>query len=85
VTREEALRSYTIEGAYATFTEKESGSIKVKNADLVVLDKDIMKVPGAGHSEGQSHHDHRRRQDCLRREEGALTRMCTSGNGTCKR
>ena len=46
MTREEALRSYTIEGAYATFTEKESGSIKVgKNADLVVLDKDIMKVP----------------------------------------
>jgi predicted amidohydrolase YtcJ len=45
MTREEALRSYTIEGAYATFTEHESGSIEIgKNADLVVLDKDIMTV-----------------------------------------
>jgi predicted amidohydrolase YtcJ len=46
MTRDEALRSYTIEGAYATFTEKESGSIEVgKNADLVVLSEDIMTVP----------------------------------------
>jgi predicted amidohydrolase YtcJ len=46
MTREEALRSYTIEGAYATFTEKESGSIEPgKHADLVVLSKDIMTVP----------------------------------------
>lgn len=46
MTREEALRSYTIEGAYATFTEKQSGSIEVgKNADLVVLSRDIMQVP----------------------------------------
>jgi predicted amidohydrolase YtcJ len=46
MTREEALRSYTIEGAYATFTEREAGSIEVgKNADLVVLSRDIMRVP----------------------------------------
>ena len=46
MTREEALRSYTLEGAYATFTEHEAGSIEVgKNADLVVLSKDIMQVP----------------------------------------
>ena len=48
MTREEALRSYTIEGAYATFTEKEAGSIEAgKNADFVVLSKDIMRVPDA--------------------------------------
>jgi predicted amidohydrolase YtcJ len=46
MTREEALRSYTLEGAYASFTEHEAGSIEVgKNADLVVLSKDIMQVP----------------------------------------
>jgi predicted amidohydrolase YtcJ len=46
MTREEALRSYTIEGAYATFTEREAGSIEVgKNADLIVLSRDIMRLP----------------------------------------
>jgi predicted amidohydrolase YtcJ len=48
MTREEALRSYTIEGAYATFTEHEAGSVEVgKNADFVVLSRDIMQVPEA--------------------------------------
>lgn len=48
MTREEALRSYTIEGAYATFTEKRAGSIEVgKNADFVIFSRDIMQVPAA--------------------------------------
>jgi hypothetical protein len=48
MTREEALRSYTLEGAYATFTEKQAGSIEVgKNADFVILSRDIMQVPEA--------------------------------------
>ena len=48
MTREEALRSYTLEGAYATFTERQAGSIEVgKNADFVVLSRDIMQVPEA--------------------------------------
>ena len=48
MTREEALRSYTIEGAYATFTEKQAGSIEAgKNADFVILSRDIMQVPEA--------------------------------------
>lgn len=48
MTREEALKSYTLDGAYATFTEKQAGSIEAgKNADFVVLSRDIMQVPEA--------------------------------------
>ena len=46
MTREEALRSYTLEGAHAAFEERELGSLEVgKRADLVVLTRDIMSVP----------------------------------------
>ncbi|HHT7170462.1 TPA: amidohydrolase [Bacillus cereus] len=42
----EMIKSYTINGAYANFLEKETGSIKVgKKADLVVLDKNLFKIP----------------------------------------
>lgn len=45
MTREEALRSYTIWAAYAAFEEKSRGSIEPgKLADLVVLTDDIMKI-----------------------------------------
>ncbi|HYL70482.1 MAG TPA: amidohydrolase [Candidatus Dormibacteraeota bacterium] len=48
MTRAEALRSYTLDGAYATFTERDNGSLELgKNADLVVLSRDIMQVPAA--------------------------------------
>jgi predicted amidohydrolase YtcJ len=40
------LRAYTVNGAYAMFDETESGTLTVgKRADVVVLDKDITKVP----------------------------------------
>ncbi|PFY33619.1 amidohydrolase family protein, partial [Bacillus toyonensis] len=40
------IKSYTINGAYANFTDHETGSIKVgKKADLVVLDKNLFEVP----------------------------------------
>lgn len=46
MTREEALRSYTINNAYAAFEEELKGSITPgKLADIVVLSKDIMTVP----------------------------------------
>jgi predicted amidohydrolase YtcJ len=46
MTREEALRSYTVANAYAAFEEQLKGSIAPgKLADLVILSKDIMTVP----------------------------------------
>jgi len=46
LTRAEALKSYTLNNAYASFQEKELGSITVgKLADITVLSKDIMTVP----------------------------------------
>jgi predicted amidohydrolase YtcJ len=46
MTREQALRSYTINGAYAFFQEDLLGSLSPgKLADITVLSKDIMTVP----------------------------------------
>lgn len=46
LSREEALRGMTIWGAYACFQEKKRGSIeKGKDADFVMLEKDIMNIP----------------------------------------
>ena len=45
MTAEEALRAYTIEGAYAAGMEDKLGSISVgKYADFTVLDRDIIRV-----------------------------------------
>jgi predicted amidohydrolase YtcJ len=46
MTREEALRSYTLNNAYAAFEEEIKGSLTVgKLADIVVLSRDILAVP----------------------------------------
>jgi predicted amidohydrolase YtcJ len=46
LTREQALKSWTIDGAYAAFEEKQKGTLEAgKLADFVVLSHDIMKVP----------------------------------------
>jgi len=46
MTREEALRSYTLNGAYASFEETIKGSLAAgKLADITVLSKDILTCP----------------------------------------
>lgn len=46
VTLEQMIRSFTINGAYANFLEKETGSIEVgKKADIIVLDKNLFEIP----------------------------------------
>ena len=48
MTRLEALRSYTYNGAYSMFEESGLGTLeRGKLADIVVLDRDIMTEPAA--------------------------------------
>jgi predicted amidohydrolase YtcJ len=48
LTRAEALRAYTLNNAYASFMERELGSLTPgKYADVTVLSKDIMRIPEA--------------------------------------
>jgi len=48
LSRTEALRSYTLNNAWAAFQEAELGSLEVgKRADITVLDRNILEVPEA--------------------------------------
>ena len=48
MTRDQALRAFTIWPAYGAFEENERGSVKVgKWADFTILDHDIMTIPEA--------------------------------------
>ena len=48
VTREQALKMFTLWAAFAAFEEKSRGSIEVgKQADLTILTQDIMTIPEA--------------------------------------
>jgi predicted amidohydrolase YtcJ len=46
MSRVEALKSYTVNNAYAAFEEKLRGTLEVgKLADITVLSRDIMTIP----------------------------------------
>ena len=46
MSRQEALRSYTVNNAYAAFEEDTKGSFKTgKLADITVLSRDILSIP----------------------------------------
>ncbi|WP_077720701.1 amidohydrolase family protein [Novibacillus thermophilus] len=46
MTREEALRAFTIWAAKGSFEEEKKGSLEAdKLADFVVIDRDLMKIP----------------------------------------
>ena len=46
ISREEAIRAFTLDAAFSAFMEDETGSLEVgKRADFIVLDRDIMEVP----------------------------------------
>jgi predicted amidohydrolase YtcJ len=46
ITVEEALRAYTVGGAYASFDESRKGTLSAgKLADLVIVDRDLFKIP----------------------------------------
>jgi predicted amidohydrolase YtcJ len=46
LTREEAVRAFTLGSAYAAFDEKDAGTIEVgKRADLSVFDRDVLAIP----------------------------------------
>ena len=46
ISREQAIRLYTINNAYLMFEEKQKGSLeKGKLADFIVLDRDILTCP----------------------------------------
>ena len=46
ITVEDALRAYTINGAYAMFSESDRGTLEVgKLADLVLIDRDLTRIP----------------------------------------
>jgi len=48
MTREEALKSWTMVGAYAAFEEGQKGTLEPgKLADMALLSADIMRIPPA--------------------------------------
>ena len=46
LSREAAIRAFTLDAAYSGFMENETGSLELgKQADFIILDRDILRVP----------------------------------------
>jgi predicted amidohydrolase YtcJ len=46
LSREQAIRAFTLDAAYAAFMEQQTGSLETgKRADFVVFDQDILRIP----------------------------------------
>ena len=66
ITVEEALRAYTAGGAYASFQERENGTIAPGMlADITVIDRDLRAIPARGDPRREDRADDRRREDGL--------------------
>ena len=82
LTREQAIRLYTINNAFLTFEEAHKGSLEPgKLADFIVLDRDILTCPveaGEGHP-GRGDLPWRRARLCARR--ALMKRACVKGEG----
>ena len=67
LTREQALRLYTINNAYLHHEEKEKGSLEVgKLADLIVIDRDVLTCPADDVAGTRGAADDRRREGGVR-------------------
>ena len=86
MTRKEALRSYTIDCAYAAFEETSKGSLVAgKLADIVVLTNDLLNCPPEEIKSTKVLDDDRRWQDCLssnrKTNSGMINRLTIFGVG----
>jgi len=46
ISRQDAIRAFTLDAAYAAFMEQQVGSLETgKRADFIVLERDIMQIP----------------------------------------
>ncbi len=78
LSRQEALRGFTLDAAYAAFMEERVGSLEPgKRADFVILSKDILEIPAREILPGSGHLSGRRG-----RLSGAVTRLASGGGGT---
>ena len=77
MSRMEALRSYTIQNAFAAFEEDIKGTLSLgKLADITVLTKDITTVPDDEIMTGESGLHHHRRQSGVRIRRSLIGRWC---------
>ncbi|HEX2473339.1 MAG TPA: amidohydrolase [Lacipirellulaceae bacterium] len=73
ITVEEALRAYTIDAAYAAFTERDLGSLEPgKLADMVIIDRNLFDV-------GESLRDSHSEQDAIRLQDARIQATVVGG------